>query len=48
MRVGDLFEIAKFLSIPARAFDRALKSGKPYQNRYEILYLFEEVEIENV
>ena len=45
VRVGTLIEIAKFLSITARSFDRVLKKNEKINGRYELYYLYEESEV---
>lgn len=42
LRVGTLQEIIIFLEIPARSIERALH-GTRVNNRYDLVYLFEEV-----
>ncbi len=41
LRVGDIREIAEFLSITPRRLNSAIRK-RVYENRYEILYMFEE------
>lgn len=42
LRVGTVDEIARFFEMSARIFNSAIRKGI-YKNRYEIIYLYEEV-----
>lgn len=41
LRIGDIREIAEFLSITPRKFNNVIRKGI-YGNRYKVLYMFEE------
>jgi hypothetical protein len=42
LRIGTLQEIIKFLNLPARAVDLAIKRKTKIKNKYDLVYLFNE------